>query len=188
MQWQCADTITLLLAIVRLNEERNYSPQIVHVIMENKHFLSAHVLDRFRSRWHSGFLKGMSIVCVAVVFGGCSSPYFLSQSTTAQNTPAMNRFSSASVSPIRSEVVPLEDTLKAQPVVLTTGEVKDVYEELALVKIQGTPFATLDDLNGGLRMEARKLGANAIVRVQYGTYGVGYYSYPQAIGTAVKYK
>ncbi|MCU0426195.1 MAG: heavy metal-binding domain-containing protein [Candidatus Kapabacteria bacterium] len=38
------------------------------------------------------------------------------------------------------------------------------------------------------REEARKIGAQAVLRVQFGSTNVGYFSYLWAVGTAVKYK
>ncbi len=129
----------------------------------------------------SGFL-----LCFALV--SCSNASLASKSSTDVEVSEINRLARVRESRFRSEVVALEDTSKVQPIILTTGEVKNSYEEIALVRIQGMPLGGIESINAGLRSEARKLGANAVVRIQYGAYALGYYSYPQAIGTAVKYK
>jgi uncharacterized protein YbjQ (UPF0145 family) len=69
---------------------------------------------------------------------------------------------------------------------LTTGEVKREYEEMALINAyQLDRFSTLQDLNEILRDEAREMGANAVVRIQYYFGRIGWI---YALGTAVKYK
>lgn len=88
-----------------------------------------------------------------------------------------------------SERISLQDTSTTSPIVLTTGEVKREYDEMALIGantyLYGMP-ATLQELNEILRAEAREMGANAIVRIQY--YFVGRGNLLYALGTAVKYK
>jgi uncharacterized protein YbjQ (UPF0145 family) len=59
---------------------------------------------------------------------------------------------------------------------------------MALISANTNLYAmppTLQELNGILRDEAREMGANAVVRIQYyfGRFGFIY-----ALGTAVKYK
>jgi uncharacterized protein YbjQ (UPF0145 family) len=88
-----------------------------------------------------------------------------------------------------SERISLQDTSTTAPVLLTTGEVKRDYEEMALISAaQAASYSygsTPQQLNEILRDKAREMGANAVVRIQYyfGRFGFIY-----ALGTAVKYK
>jgi hypothetical protein len=90
---------------------------------------------------------------------------------------------------IGSERISLQDTSTTAPIVLTTGEVKRDYEEMALISAYRFSFyspGTTQQVNEILREKAREMGANAVVRIQY--YYVGHNGYLHALGTAVKYK
>lgn len=59
------------------------------------------------------------------------------------------------------------------PVEVTTGDLDGPYEELDVVVVRPTPWkiqteaGTIADTNERLRSEARRLGAQAVVRVNY---------------------
>ncbi len=81
----------------------------------------------------------------------------------------------------------LQDSTNLPPIILTTGEVKREYEELGIITAQQSTWGilTVEGINAGMRVKARELGADAVIRIDYsGRIG----SFVIATGTAVKYK
>ena len=80
----------------------------------------------------------------------------------------------------------------AAPVQITTGDVSVPYDELAILSARARwdirASGGIDDLNRRLRATARRLGADAVVRVDYDVVGRGDDSVPwqTATGTAVR--
>ncbi len=133
------------------------------------------------------------IACGSLLLYSCASSTTTSRSTAVTETSDTitripERIGANRRSWSYSEHISLQDTSTTSPIVLTTGEVKREYEEIALLRV-GSRYhlrmTTYQELNEVLRDEAREMGANAVVRIQYylGRFGWGY-----ALGTAVKYK
>ena len=80
-----------------------------------------------------------------------------------------------------TEYVPTPPTAN---ILLITGDVDREYEEIAILKIfQSTAYSdTLQRFPDALREEARKLGADAVIRIQLDDLGA------LATGTAVRFK
>ena len=54
-------------------------------------------------------------------------------------------------------------------IVLTTTDLDEPYVELGMIHVSGLNREGYDSLNGKLRAEARRIGADAIIFVHYGT-------------------
>jgi len=55
------------------------------------------------------------------------------------------------------------------PVVLTVGDWNQPYEELGIIHVSGVSREGYQHLNEKLRSEARRVGADAVIFVHYGT-------------------
>ena len=69
---------------------------------------------------------------------------------------------------------------------ITTGDTDEPHEEIAIVSASGSAYVDTppSELNERMKAEARKVGANAIIRVSYGSKGVG--GIATATGTAIR--
>ncbi|MCU0426193.1 MAG: heavy metal-binding domain-containing protein [Candidatus Kapabacteria bacterium] len=141
-----------------------------------------------KPRKASCFLVFMAFSLGSVFLSNCAS----SNATTNANnqTEFINRMARTSPSYVVSEVFPIRDTSNTQPILVTTVEIRRDYEEISIIRIISKVGSTtyLSDLYESFREEARKIGAEAVIRVQFGSSSVGYSSYPWAVGTAVKYR
>jgi hypothetical protein len=86
------------------------------------------------------------------------------------------RLSSASYAPLPGDT----------PILLSTRDIDQKYDEIAIIFIRGASFTKTDKLNKILRQRARELGGNAVIRIQYGQEGM--YRNPIATGVAVRIK
>lgn len=141
-----------------------------------------------KPREASCFLVFMAFSFGSVFLSNCASS--TSTSGATYQAESINRMARTSPSYVVSEVFPIRDTSSTQPILLTTGEIRRDYEEISIIRIISRAGSTtyLSDLYESFREEARKIGAEAVIRVQFGSSSVGYSSYPWAVGTAVKYK
>src|SRR3989338_4435678 len=57
-------------------------------------------------------------------------------------------------------------------VVLTVGDLNQPYQELAVLHVSGVSREGYERLNEKLREEARRIGADAVIYVRYGTENV----------------
>ncbi len=141
-----------------------------------------------KPRKASCFLVFMAFSFGSVFLSNCAS----SNATANANnqTEFINRMARTSAPYIVSEIFPIQDTSSTQPILVTTGDIRREYEEISIirssVRFGGTTY--LSDLYESFREEARKIGAQAVLRVQFGSTNVGYFSYLWAVGTAVKYR
>ncbi len=55
------------------------------------------------------------------------------------------------------------------PMLLTVGDLDRTYEELGVIHVSGVSREGYEKLNGKLRAEARRVGADAVIYVTYGT-------------------
>lgn len=55
------------------------------------------------------------------------------------------------------------------PVVFTTTDLEGPYEELGVIHVSGVSREGYQSLNEKLRREARRLGADAVIFIRYGT-------------------
>jgi hypothetical protein len=71
---------------------------------------------------------------------------------------------------------------------LTTGEIDEPYEEIAVIAVHEDGDAVLEVLSLRLREQARALGADAVIRVDYDLERAGGEAYliQSATGTAVR--
>ncbi len=69
---------------------------------------------------------------------------------------------------------------------LSTRDIDQKYDEIAIINIRSASWTNIDKLNETLRQRARELGANAVVRIQYGHEGM--WGNPTATGVAVRIK
>ncbi len=96
----------------------------------------------------------------------------------------------------RIEITPLEPASEAAPVSggdiqVTTGDVDGSYEELAILTVgPDTGDDATRKLIARLREAARRVGADAVVRVDFDVYGRGENGDQthMATGTAVRYR
>lgn len=88
------------------------------------------------------------------------------------------------VSRISSASYPAKDA--SASILLRTSDYADKkYEEIAVINIRSGSMTHVDQLNESLKQKARELGADAIIRIQYGHEGM--WGNPTATGTAVKF-
>jgi hypothetical protein len=129
---------------------------------------------------------------VVFVCGGV----FLSNSansniTAAPNeTESINGLAHTGSADIVSEVFSVRDTSSTQPILVTMGDIRREYEEIAVIRATARGLGNIyaSDLYEALRKEARLLGAQAVIRVQFGSTSAKYTSFPWVVGTAIKYK
>jgi len=108
------------------------------------------------------FATLISIVAVALFIGGCTS---------------------SSVSRLTDKEYPAKP--EDAPIQISTGDIDRDYVEIAIISVKGGMGAGADKKNEKLRMRARKLGADAVIRV---TYGESTPSQTTARGTAVRFE
>ncbi len=72
------------------------------------------------------------------------------------------------------------------PILLSTKDIDQKYDEIAIINIRSASWTNIDKLNEALRQRARELGTNAVVRIQYGHEGM--WGNPTATGVAVRIK
>jgi hypothetical protein len=90
--------------------------------------------------------------------------------------PEVSRLSTLNYSPLQ----------EGAPIVLSTREIDEKYDEIAIINIRSASWTSLDKMNETMRQRARVLGANAVVRIQYGHEGM--WGNPTATGVAVRTK
>ena len=74
-------------------------------------------------------------------------------------------------------------TAKTKDIILTTSDIKDSYKVIGIISARGGEV-NLENLNAKLKEEARGLGADYVIGINYFTYS----GYVYAFGTAVKIK
>jgi hypothetical protein len=90
--------------------------------------------------------------------------------------PEVSRLSSANYAPLPGD----------SPIQLSTRDIDQKYDEIAIINIRSASWTNIDKINNTLRQRARELGANAVVRIQYGHEGM--WGNPTATGVAVRIK
>ncbi|MBI4688957.1 MAG: hypothetical protein HY754_01590 [Nitrospirae bacterium] len=71
-------------------------------------------------------------------------------------------------------------------ILLTSSDIKRDYEEIAVINVRSSSWTKIDKINETLRKTAGKLGADAVIRINYGHEGM--WGSPTAIGIAVHFK
>lgn len=110
----------------------------------------------------------ISVILIAfmLVIAGCAGITY----------PEVSRLSAVSHAPLQANA----------PILLSTKDIDRKYDEIAIINIRSASWTNIDKLNETLRQRARKLGANAVVRIQYGHEGM--WGNPTATGVAVRIK
>lgn len=106
------------------------------------------------------------LISFIVFIGGCAGITY----------PEVSRLSSASYAPLPGDT----------PILLSTRDIDQKYNEIAIINIRSASWTNIDKINDTLRQRARELGANAVVRIQYGHEGM--WGNPTATGVAVRTK
>lgn len=73
---------------------------------------------------------------------------------------------------LNSEVVHYPPLTTKQTVVLTMTDLESPYTELGMIHVNGVTREGYQGLNEKLRTEARRIGADAVIFVRYGTENV----------------
>ncbi len=108
----------------------------------------------------------MILISFVVLIAGCAGITY----------PEVSRLSSASYAPLPGDT----------SILLSTRDIDQKYDEIAMINIRSASWTNIDKLNDTLRQRARELGANAVVRIQYGHEGM--WGNPTATGVAVRIK
>ena len=106
------------------------------------------------------------LIALLVFIAGCAGITY----------PEVSRLSSASYAPLTGDI----------PIQLSTRDIDQKYDEIAMINIRSASWTNIDKLNETFRQRARELGANAVVRIQYGHEGI--WGNPTATGVAVRIK
>lgn len=89
----------------------------------------------------------------------------------------------AEVSPLTSQTFQAKSV--EADILISTGDIQKKYQELAIINIRSSAWTKIDRLNWKLKIKAREIGADAIIRVSYGHESM--WGNPTATGTAVKF-
>lgn len=89
----------------------------------------------------------------------------------------------AGVSPLSTQKY--EPKAKDTEIKISTGDLSRKYEEIAVINIRSSAWTQIDRLNWKLKIKARELGADAVIRVSYGHEGM--WGNPTATGTAIRF-
>ncbi len=106
------------------------------------------------------------LIALLVFIAGCAGITY----------PEVSRLSSESYAPLSGDT----------PILLSTRDIDHKYDEIAIINIRSASWTNIDKLNETFRQRARELGANAVVRIQYGHEGM--WGNPTATGVAVRIK
>lgn len=90
--------------------------------------------------------------------------------------PEVSRLSTINYAPLQ----------ESAPILLSTKDIDEKYDEIAIINIRSASWTTMDKLNETIKQRARELGANAVVRIQYGHEGM--WGNPTATGVAIRIK